>query len=89
MQSTAIAEAEFTAEKDEGKPSKRFFYVFRIDSIEKVLKLLHKEMQKVTSSLILSAPQSRDRIWELESTQKIKKALNIIDKEGRITGTLP
>ncbi|HHV36547.1 MAG TPA: excinuclease ABC subunit UvrB [Candidatus Cloacimonetes bacterium] len=73
MQSTAIAEGyEFKAEKDEGKPSKEDFSMYlELDSIEKVLKLLHKEMQKAASELDFErAAELRDRIWELESTQE-------------------
>ncbi|MCB5234056.1 MAG: excinuclease ABC subunit UvrB [Candidatus Cloacimonetes bacterium] len=70
MQSTAIAEGyEFKTEKDSGKPNKEDFSMYlELDSIDKVLKLLNKEMQKAAAELDFErAAELRDRIWELES----------------------
>lgn len=70
MQSTAIAEG-YEA-KDAEQPKKglkeEFQEYLELDSVNKVLDLLKKEMQKAATSLDFErAAELRDRIWELEN----------------------
>lgn len=76
MQTTAIAEGyEFKQEKTDEKPTKEDFSDYlKLDSMEKVLALLKKEMQKAAKELDFErAADLRDRIWELESSIKEHK----------------
>ncbi|PKN80798.1 MAG: excinuclease ABC subunit B [Candidatus Cloacimonetes bacterium HGW-Cloacimonetes-1] len=72
MQSTAVAEGYGTMDKTivkDSKPSKQDFMEYlEIDSKEKVLELLRKEMRRAATKLDFErAAELRDRILELES----------------------
>ncbi|MDD2229103.1 MAG: excinuclease ABC subunit UvrB [Candidatus Cloacimonetes bacterium] len=72
MQSTSIAEGYDNigkAEKPNAKPSKQDFVEYlELDSKEKVIELLTKEMNKAATSLDFErAAELRDRIWEMRA----------------------
>jgi len=70
MQSTAIAEGyDKGEEKDSSKQKKDDFRDYlELDSMNKVVELLQKEMQKAASNLDFErAAELRDRIWELKN----------------------
>jgi excinuclease ABC subunit B len=74
MQSTSIAEGYDNIGKSEtanAKPSKQDFMEYlELDSKEKILELLSKEMNKAAASLDFErAAELRDRIWELKETK--------------------
>jgi len=71
MQSTSIAEgydSMGTAEKKNEKPSKQEFMEYLdLDSKDKIVQLLTKEMNKAATNLDFErAAELRDRIWELK-----------------------
>jgi excinuclease ABC subunit B len=72
MQSTSIAEGYDkidSAEKPSAKPSKQEFMEYlELDSKEKVIELLTKEMNKAATNLDFErAAELRDRIWEMRA----------------------
>lgn len=70
MQSTAIAEGyEAQQQKSSAKASKEDFERYLdLDSLDKVIELLSKEMQKAATNLEFErAAELRDRIWELQN----------------------
>lgn len=72
MQSTAIAEGyDLTEAKEDKKPSKEdFIQYLELDSKEKVIELLSKEMQKAAANLDFErAAELRDRIWEMQENK--------------------
>ncbi|MDD3524642.1 MAG: UvrB/UvrC motif-containing protein, partial [Candidatus Cloacimonetes bacterium] len=76
MQSTAIAEGyEKKAEAADEKPGKEEFQEYlELDSVNKVLELLKKEMNKAAANLDFErAAELRDRIWELQNYEPSKQ----------------
>jgi excinuclease ABC subunit B len=78
MQSTAIAEGyekkANTSDKAESK--EEFSQYLELDSVNKVLDLLKKEMQKAAANLDFErAAELRDRIWEMENYNKTPSEL--------------
>lgn len=74
MQSTSIAEGYDKIDKEESKaekPSKKEFTEYlELDSKEKIIELLTKEMNKAAANLNFErAAELRDRIWELQQTK--------------------
>ncbi|MDD3535692.1 MAG: excinuclease ABC subunit UvrB [Candidatus Cloacimonetes bacterium] len=72
LQSTAIAEGyDLPEEKEDKKTSKEdFIQYLELDSKEKVLELLSKEMQKAAANLDFErAAELRDRIWEMQENK--------------------
>lgn len=74
MQSTSIAEGYDKIDKEESKaekPSKKEFTEYlELDSKEKIIELLTKEMNKSAANLNFErAAELRDRIWELQQTR--------------------
>ncbi len=75
MQSTAIAEGyEKKAEAADEKPGKEEFQEYlELDSVNKVLELLKKEMNKAAANLDFErAAELRDMIWELQNYEPRK-----------------
>ncbi len=74
MQSTSIAEGYDKIDQEESKaekPSKKEFTEYlELDSKEKIIELLTKEMNKAAANLNFErAAELRDRIWELQQTR--------------------
>lgn len=74
MQSTSIAEGYDNigkAEAANAKPSKQDFMEYlELDSKDKIIELLSKEMNKASANLDFErAAELRDRIWELKETK--------------------
>ncbi len=74
MQSTSIAEGYDRIDKEEAKQEKKarqeFTEYLELDSKDKIIELLSKEMNKAAANLNFErAAELRDRIWELKETR--------------------